>query len=575
MNEIGQVWVSGTKSLNNTQPVPFWRLKPPEDKDKFEWKEKAYRKYLEHICETNGTKIIEEISYNHKMTYFIGRGNNSYLVKQALKRRFWWTNGSRDDEWDEFNFIWTQWRRKPIIKSLKQHKDCTSQTNIASVNMKNSNSKTNKESTIWLTDCTPNDSSSDVDKKGSSVSIERKLTPSVSSGLKNRSKSSQSKIYDQTLYNHMECNYHLSNKKALYYNMKAFCEWKGEDVFDYLPQTFHIKEGLRDSEFIRFEKYYNQLQKQIDSEESEVTIDNTWIVKPGENTNRGSGIQFWKELHQIKDIVSKWVYLPNGKNRTYIIQKYLDNPFLYNKRKFDIRWYLLITTTNGNLQAYWCKEGYMRTASKEFSTKNYSRYVHLTNDAVQKHWDDYSKYENGNKLSYPNFQRYLTKAHPDLKCNFAKDVVPKLKMIALKGVQSVFKRIDPMKRQYTFELFGLDFILDENLRPYLLEMNTNPWLELSSTYLSYLIPLIIESLVQVAVDPWIPPPSTWPKSKKHQIPEPTEIFELIFNERTDSNEFKSLPGPQSAVCDIIAEEDVEEDRVSEFDDSDGSDDSND
>ena len=92
--------------------------------------------------------MIGEASYNHKMTYFIGRGNNSCLVKQALKRRFWWTNGSRDDEWDELNFIWTQWRRKPIIKSLKQHKDCVSQTNIASLNLKNTNSKTNKESTI-------------------------------------------------------------------------------------------------------------------------------------------------------------------------------------------------------------------------------------------------------------------------------------------------------------------------------------------------------------------------------------------------------------------------------------------
>lgn len=34
------------KSLKST---PIWRMKPPEDKDKFEWKEKAYRKYLEHI----------------------------------------------------------------------------------------------------------------------------------------------------------------------------------------------------------------------------------------------------------------------------------------------------------------------------------------------------------------------------------------------------------------------------------------------------------------------------------------------------------------------------------------------
>ena len=136
----------------------------------------------------------------------------------------------------------------------------------------------------------------------------------------------------------------------------------------------------------------------------------------------------------------------------------------------------------------------------------------------------------------------------------------------------MFKRLNPSKRRHTFEIFGLDYILDDNLRPYLLEMNTNPCLELSSTYLSYFIPQMIESAIQVAVDPLFPPPS-WPKSKKHLIPEPTEMFELIFNERTDAPEFKGLPGPQSAMFDIIAEEEVEEDKVSEYDGSDDSDDS--
>lgn len=141
-----------------------------------------------------------------------------------------------------------------------------------------------------------------------------------------------------------------------------------------------------------------------------------------------------------------------------------------------------------------------------------------------------------------------------MKCNFVNDVVPKLKNIALKGVQSVFKALNPMKRHHMFEIFGLDYILDENLKPYLLEMNTNPCLELSSTYLSFLIPHMIESALQVALDPLMPPPA-WPKSKKHHIPEPSEMFELMFNERTDAHEFKDFPGPLPIMFDVIEEED--------------------
>jgi hypothetical protein len=47
----------------------------------------------------------------------------------------------------------------------------------------------------------------------------------------------------------MENNYHLSNKKALYYNMKIYYESIGQDWFNVLPLTFHIKEGPSDKEF--------------------------------------------------------------------------------------------------------------------------------------------------------------------------------------------------------------------------------------------------------------------------------------------------------------------------------------
>ena len=42
----------------------------------------------------------------------------------------------------------------------------------------------------------------------------------------------------------------------------------------------------------------------------------------------------------------------NGRRRSHIVQRYL-MPLLYNKRKFDIRHYMLVTSLNGALKAYW------------------------------------------------------------------------------------------------------------------------------------------------------------------------------------------------------------------------------
>ena len=43
--------------------------------------------------------------------------------------------------------------------------------------------------------------------------------------------------------------------------------------------------------------------------------------------------------------------------------------------------------------------------------------------------------------------------------------------------------MDPNKLENCYELFGLDFIIDENYKVWLLEVNTNPSLELSSCLL--------------------------------------------------------------------------------------------
>ncbi len=106
-------------------------------------------------------------------------------------------------------------------------------------------------------------------------------------------------------------------------------------------------------------------------------------------------------------------------------------PYLYQKRKFDIRCYILLTSFNGHNKGYWYQDGYIRTCSKEFNMKNLTnKYIHLTNDSVQKKGEDYGKYEPGNKLSYSDFQRYLdtmesnkykfwNQAYPEMKVNLS------------------------------------------------------------------------------------------------------------------------------------------------------------
>lgn len=155
-----------------------------------------------------------------------------------------------------------------------------------------------------------------------------------------------------------------------------YCKLHSLDLFSIVPKTFHVKHGLKDPTFQQFVEAFKQnLAKHAGS---------IWIVKPGEHTNRGTGILCCGTLDSIKKVVGK----SRSDSRTYIIQEYITNPLLYHGRKFDIRMYMLMTVSNGLLKCYWYREGYVRTASSRFELKCLGDpLVHLTNDAIQKEGD--------------------------------------------------------------------------------------------------------------------------------------------------------------------------------------------
>jgi hypothetical protein len=49
--------------------------------------------------------------------YSIGKGNNSIMVRNLFKNRFWWTPHEKE-EMEKCNFIWTQIKNAKIMEVL-------------------------------------------------------------------------------------------------------------------------------------------------------------------------------------------------------------------------------------------------------------------------------------------------------------------------------------------------------------------------------------------------------------------------------------------------------------------------
>ena len=148
------------------------------------------------------------------------------------------------------------------------------------------------------------------------------------------------------------------------------------------------------------------------------------------------------------------------------------------------------------------------------------RFIHLTNDAVQKNSPEYGKFEDGNKLSYQEFQEYIDECVEN-KVDFKDVVHPKMRKIVIDTIKATYKKLDPKRRVNSFEVLGYDFMLDEMFTPWLLEINTNPCLALSGNYLASLIPTMLTNAFAIALD------QTFPINQIGEFEEKNN-FELVF-----------------------------------------------
>ena len=172
----------------------------------------------------------------------------------------------------------------------------------------------------------------------------------------------------------------------------------------------------------------------------------------------------------------------------------------------------VMTTKN---EIYFYKEGYLRTSSSPYSLKDHNNvYTRLTNQCLQvKDKQTYGTHEEGNTLSFREFQEYLSsdefkKEVPELaKYNISLDdhLIPRMQDIVIDTFCAVKTQVNPSHRKNHFELFGYDFMIDEDFRVWLIEVNSNPYIGTPSKYMKELVPNMVDEMLKLVLDPVYPP----------------------------------------------------------------------
>ncbi|XP_019907512.2 probable tubulin polyglutamylase TTLL9 isoform X2 [Esox lucius] len=203
----------------------------------------------------------------------------------------------------------------------------------------------------------------------------------------------------------------------------------------------------------------------------------TWIMKPVARS-QGKGIFLFRKLKDITDWKKDGSRSEEQRDETqvesYVAQRYIENPYLISGRKFDLRVYVLVTSYIP-LRTWLYRDGFARFSSTRFSLNSIDdHYVHLTNVAVQKTAPDYDP-EKGCKWQMQQLRRYLTARHGT---KTVEALFKDIDNIFVRSLQSVQKVI--INDKHCFELYGYDILLDQDLKPWLIEVNASPSLTASS-----------------------------------------------------------------------------------------------
>ncbi|VDK36936.1 unnamed protein product [Taenia asiatica] len=286
------------------------------------------------------------------------------------------------------------------------------------------------------------------------------------------------RLCDDQKINHFSNHHELTRKDLMVKNIKRYrkqlskalnpvaaVDEHGKFVYlDFIPTTYLLPQDYT-----------------LFTEEFKKNPRATWIIKPSAKA-RGVGIFIVNRLSQVK----KWAReghagnkdifsLPHVTRETYVISRYIENPLLIGGKKFDLRMYVLVTSFRP-LRCYVNKLGFCRFCTVRYDKKESelgNMFVHLTNISIQKHAADYNN-RHGGKWSICNLRLWLEGTRGE---EVADKLFNEIYWLMYHSLQSVTNVIN--NDRHCFECYGYDIIIDDTLKPWLIEINASP--SLSST----------------------------------------------------------------------------------------------
>ena len=278
-------------------------------------------------------------------------------------------------------------------------------------------------------------------------------------------------IYDHTIFNKKS-----STAQAYQNYLDTYTKRPTKCKPEFMPQAYELANRTQCLQFF----HYIQMEEYVEEKKNMGII---FFFKISEGVHQGNGVTIFDSKLENKLKMQYNYGLSCGKIKDPVqMQRYVPNLLLLDGHKFDLRVYLLVASTNPLIAYY--HNGFLKLSVHIFDAKSSNKDAHISNthiantafkEAREHSWLNMNETELRafQTWTFDRLNNYLLDKGYIHDENWIKDsLIKQLKEImihSLRMSQHVF-----LKKSQTFELFGCDFVLDKDLKVWLIEINTTP-----------------------------------------------------------------------------------------------------
>ncbi|KAF4660606.1 Tubulin tyrosine ligase-like, member [Perkinsus olseni] len=297
----------------------------------------------------------------------------------------------------------------------------------------------------------------------------------------------------------------ITRKDSLVRIMRRMAAVHGSQVYGFVPEAYILP-----NEYTKFVETY--------SEQDECSRA-VWICKPADSS-RGRNIFLLRNLEDLRY------------DSQFVIQRYIERPFLVGGYKCDLRVYVLVVSVHP-LKAYIYRDGLVRFGTSEYDLGSLSnKFSHLTNSSINKLSptleSDKCGIGPGCKWTFKQLEAHFVAGRLDDKLLWSRIInlvnATLLNLVRLPvrmfykppliaSAVTVYFAVDypsvqilavPRNpgvsgQQNYFELFGFDVVIDEKMRPWL--VNCSPALQVDCPVDESVKKPLVEDLLDVIYHP--------------------------------------------------------------------------